>query len=303
MKPTKEELYEMYVRNKMSIRDIMDKTGYRSNRGISKLLKEMGVLRKGSKAIKVQWENNPERREKQANFAKERFKNNKQRRLPIEDLKERFYNKNLILKERKIENGYSIIEYVCRVCGYKGETSLKNDNGCPKCAQEKRARKQRIDFEIVQKDFAKAGLILLEDNYKGNNQTLAFICPRHKDVGVQYRTYSSLKHKNLEGCQYCTYDDMAKEGTNPRKSWKYSEWRKGVFERDNYTCQKCGDDSGGNLEAHHIQNFAENEDIRFDVTNGITLCEKCHNPTSKGSFHDLYGTKNNNYEQLENFLA
>lgn len=61
-----------------------------------------------------------------------------------------------------------------------------------------------------------------------------------------------------------------------RGSDKSINWRKSVFKRDNYTCQKCGDSKGGNLNAHHIIPFSVDESLRFDVSNGITLCTKCH---------------------------
>ncbi len=62
-------------------------------------------------------------------------------------------------------------------------------------------------------------------------------------------------------------------------SLEYRNWRRSVFERDNYTCQFCGE-RGGNLEAHHIRPFALFTNLRFDVPNGITLCEGCHSATT-----------------------
>lgn len=59
-------------------------------------------------------------------------------------------------------------------------------------------------------------------------------------------------------------------------SRKYREWRTSVFERDNYTCQKCGYKRGGNLQAHHIKEAAKFKRLIYDVNNGITLCETCH---------------------------
>lgn len=102
-------------------------------------------------------------------------------------------------------------------------------------------------------------------------------------------------------------DDRWNGGVTPenqkiRHSKEYIQWRDSVYERDDFTCQCCGDNKGGNLNAHHIENFAEHEGKRFDISNGITLCNDCHNPNVEGSFHHTYGTRNNNREQLEEYI-
>jgi len=63
-----------------------------------------------------------------------------------------------------------------------------------------------------------------------------------------------------------------------RGSKKMKEWKIKVFKRDDFTCQKCGK-KGIYLEAHHINGFAEFPELRFDVSNGITLCKNCHKLT------------------------
>lgn len=63
-----------------------------------------------------------------------------------------------------------------------------------------------------------------------------------------------------------------------RYSTEADNWRKAVFERDGYRCRKCGE-KGGYLEAHHIKPFAYFPELRFELSNGLTLCEKCHNKT------------------------
>lgn len=78
---------------------------------------------------------------------------------------------------------------------------------------------------------------------------------------------------------------------------RYDEWRRAVYERDNYTCRCCGCKKGGSLEAHHIYSFSEYKKLRYDVNNGITLCKNCHSNNIKGSFHNTYGTKNNTPDQ------
>lgn len=63
-----------------------------------------------------------------------------------------------------------------------------------------------------------------------------------------------------------------------RNSGKFREWRLMVFGRDNYTCQVCKE-RGCYLEAHHILPFSQFPKERFNINNGITLCEKCHHKT------------------------
>ncbi len=67
---------------------------------------------------------------------------------------------------------------------------------------------------------------------------------------------------------------------------KYKEWRQAVFEKDCYTCQKCGQ-VGYDLNAHHIFPYSKHEDKRTSLDNGITLCKKCHI-----AFHNIYGRDN-----------
>ena len=66
------------------------------------------------------------------------------------------------------------------------------------------------------------------------------------------------------------------EAQRIRNSTQYAEWRKKVYERDGYTCVKCGDSTSGNLEADHIKQFAWYPELRLDVDNGRTLCIPCH---------------------------
>lgn len=71
-----------------------------------------------------------------------------------------------------------------------------------------------------------------------------------------------------------------------RKSPEYKEWRKKVFEKDNFTCFFCGD-RGGKLNADHIKSFSQYPEHRFDVNNGRTVCEKCHRKTESFGGKDL----------------
>lgn len=51
-------------------------------------------------------------------------------------------------------------------------------------------------------------------------------------------------------------------------------WRKAVLERDQYYCRLCH--ARRHLEAHHILPFGTHSAVRWDVSNGVTLCHECH---------------------------
>lgn len=68
------------------------------------------------------------------------------------------------------------------------------------------------------------------------------------------------------------------ESKRLRQSSEFRLWREAVYRRDNYTCQICGQ-RGGRLNPDHIKRFSDYPELRFDVSNGRTLCEPCHKQT------------------------
>lgn len=67
-----------------------------------------------------------------------------------------------------------------------------------------------------------------------------------------------------------------------KSSKQYKDWRRQVFERDNWTCQECGV-RNNKLHPHHIKAKSTHPELVFEVSNGITLCKDCHRKT------DSYG--------------
>ena len=64
-------------------------------------------------------------------------------------------------------------------------------------------------------------------------------------------------------------------GARPNGSREHKEWRRAVYERDNYTCAICNM-TGRDLEPHHIKKWSRYPKLRYDINNGITLHKKCH---------------------------
>ena len=84
-----------------------------------------------------------------------------------------------------------------------------------------------------------------------------------------------------------------------RRRKQYLEWRREVFERDNYTCVLCGDRNMKGrgqtviLQADHIKPFAFFPELRFEINNGRTLCVPCHRLT------DTFGRRAYKYEETK----
>jgi len=130
------------------------------------------------------------------------------------------------------------------------------------------------------------------------------------------------KNSNIKRCWDCHVKHrVGKHNGNYRggpssvmigvRGWSNRVWRQAVFERDMYTCQKCGDSRGGNLNAHHVKrlrvlvdegmaqmpgditdiedkvNWLINHPPITDISNGVTLCESCHQQIHKGRVRDV----------------
>jgi len=63
-----------------------------------------------------------------------------------------------------------------------------------------------------------------------------------------------------------------------RYTSKYKFWRRVVLERDKHSCQECYDCESP-LHVDHIKPFALFRHLRFDPSNGRTLCVSCHKNT------------------------
>lgn len=77
---------------------------------------------------------------------------------------------------------------------------------------------------------------------------------------------------------------ITRETQRGRGTKKYKAWQQAVFYRDNRTCIWCG--ATDNLEADHIFRWSEYPELRYELSNGRTLCMICHNKTRNKSFYE-----------------
>ena len=57
---------------------------------------------------------------------------------------------------------------------------------------------------------------------------------------------------------------------------EYKAWRYKVKARDGHCCRMPNCKMRRKLNAHHIKRWADFPSLRYEVSNGITLCKACH---------------------------
>ncbi len=75
------------------------------------------------------------------------------------------------------------------------------------------SNKQKIDYSLVKKEFDERGYELITAVYYNNSQKLQYICPNHKDKGIQEITFANFTKGR--GCPYC-----AKRNKRTTKEYK-----------------------------------------------------------------------------------
>ena len=140
-----------------------------------------------------------------------------------------------------------------------------------------------------------------ESKYKNKIKHLGLKYPNRKKpepfTKERRRKMSEAGKKRVRDGLHNNYKGgITLENERIRSSIEYRFWVEGNFSRDNYSCQKCKV-RGGKLVAHHIKNFSQYPELRFAIDNGITFCRDCHK-----EFHHIFGKKNNNLEQVKEFI-
>lgn len=228
-----------------------------------------------------------------------------------------YYNKNKVIDIFKSNNCTLIIddyinnqqkvEYICP-CGNIEETTIHNFihsiyKRCKQCTYEIVGENIALDFEFVKSYFEDQGCKLLSTEYIKNSIPLDYICSCGNISKITFNSFQNgrrcIKCAIKRGSESPRWNPNLTDEERERKRQytEYGEWRSEVYKRDDYTCQCCGDNKGGNLIAHHLDGWDWNKIDRFNVDNGITLCEICHS-----DFHNMYGYGGNTKDQYEEYI-
>jgi len=179
----------------------------------------------------------------------------------------------------------------------------RNHSGCLKMKLNASIRFTGINNPNYGKKHTEKSKKMISLTHKGNTYNLGRkFSKKHRKKISESKMGSIPWNKGLKMPERCGDKNPAwnpnltdEERINGRRYPEYLEWVKNVFERDNYICRVCGQ-VGGNLIAHHLEGYNSNKELRITLSNGITLCVKCHN-----NFHHIYSKGNNTEEQWEEF--
>lgn len=122
---------------------------------------------------------------------------------------------------------------------------------------------------------------------KYNNDNVEFLSRR---MSAMNKAMSGEKHPKWNKDK--SYKDRAYHRFKP----EYVEWARMIKVLSNFRCVICGESKSGKMVSHHLASYLSNPELRFEVDNGVCLCNECHY-----DFHRKYGNKNNSPEQFSEY--
>lgn len=93
--------------------------------------------------------------------------------------------------------------------------------------------------------------------------------------------WQGKKRLNMTGENNPTYvKDRTKlqrynDDNKDRRSSAYNSWRNDVWKRDNWKC-RISNNCKGKIKVHHILSWRNYPELRYNINNGITLCQAHH---------------------------
>jgi hypothetical protein len=215
-------------------------------------------------------------------------------------VKSKFEEKGWVLLSETYKNNKQKLKCICPNNHIQEKSFFSfysMNNECFECYGSK-----KYTYDYVKNTIESNGYVLLSETYDNIHSKLKMMCDKKHIIEQKFILF--VKGHRCNKCSHIGENNPRYNNnlTNEERLLKRDlkeniDWRNQIFKKDNFTCRKCKK-RNTNLNAHHIQNYSNYKDKRFDINNGVTLCEKCHK-----FFHKKYGRKNNNINQLNEFVS
>jgi hypothetical protein len=220
----------------------------------------------------------------------------------INDVKMFFLKENYTLLSKRYMGGFKKLKFICPQ-GHQHTISLFSflrGRRCEKCFGH-----IKHTLKIVIKMFKKRNWTVLSKKYINSTVPLNVVCDKGHNTKITLGNFSQGV-----GCKQCQIiatsgknhynwrNDLSKKDRVARRSLKEnSDWIQEILKQDNYKCQICNKEKSGHLNAHHLESYHWCKELRFDLNNGVTVCDACHM-----KFHNKFGRRYNTSEQFYIFL-
>ena len=98
-------------------------------------------------------------------------------------------------------------------------------------------------------------------------------------------------HKGVDHPKWIKDRTKVKSRARP----EMTSWKNFVFNRDKFTCNHC-QKVGGKLHAHHKAPYSLFPELRWELNNGMTLCESCHKKLHAAAVQFFGGLTSKEYQ-------
>lgn len=202
-------------------------------------------------------------------------------------------------------------KFCSRRCYYKWEKENPN-KGWRKKGNKLGFKRGHKIFEGVEKGWFKRGQLTWNKGLKGK-QPWHNISGLNKKGGIPWNKGKHIKNNDalnewrkkgnaIRGKRHWNWrGGISKMRERIEAMPEYKRWRKAVFERDNWTCQKCKK-RGRRIHPHHrmelstilakyrIRTLRDARQCKklWDTNNGKTLCIPCHKQTRSYLKNDIH---------------
>lgn len=163
--------------------------------------------------------------------------------------------------------------------------SLRKDRKCPICEGHVTWNNKIYCSKKCESKFRTGKSFSEEHKKKLSDLKIGKKIPHLHTKEICKKISESLKGKPqpwMRGSNHPNYKDGGAKTSERLKAMgrvEYKVWRRSVFERDDFTCVTCKA-RGRIIHADHIQPWSLFPELRYEITNGRTLCVKCHRQTS-----------------------
>ena len=208
-------------------------------------------------------------------------------------IRSEFENAGCTVLSPVITGGRQKVEYVA-LCGHVNLMDYSHfrygiGRVCSACSK---SVSYKLDY--VREMFENSDCELLEEEYINCKTPMRYIAQCGHESTISFDVFLNCQNASKR-CRMCHKHTYHEEPID-RNRTASKVWRKAVYERDGWTCQACGH-HGGELNAHHLEAYDTSKEKRFEVENGVTLCQKCHL-----AFHSVYGFGGNTKEQFQEWI-